>query len=64
VLNYFNGNGTGGGFPTERGANTAIEFERQRAKIINAIKELNADVVGLIELRTMEMELIQPSLIL
>ncbi len=49
VLNYFNGDGSGGGFPTSRGADTAIEFNRQRAKIIAAIKELNADVVGLIE---------------
>ena len=50
VLNYFNGDGAGGGFPTSRGADTAIEFGRQRAKIITAIKELNADVVGLIEM--------------
>jgi|GEM_PF-517658 len=50
VLNYFNGDGSGGGFPTPRGANTLVEFNRQRAKIINAIKELNADVVGLIEI--------------
>jgi uncharacterized protein len=50
VLNYFNGNGSGGGFPTARGANTPAEFNRQRTKIINAIKQLNADVVGLIEI--------------
>lgn len=50
VLNYFNGDGAGGGFPTSRGADTAVEFSRQRAKIISAIKELNADVVGLIEM--------------
>ncbi|MEO5563650.1 MAG: ExeM/NucH family extracellular endonuclease [Chitinophagaceae bacterium] len=50
VLNYFNGNGSGGGFPTERGAHTLIEFNRQRTKIINAIKGLDADVVGLIEI--------------
>jgi uncharacterized protein len=49
VLNYFNGDGTGGGFPTSRGADTAVEFSRQRAKIIAAIQQLNADVVGLIE---------------
>jgi len=52
VLNYFNGDGFGGGFPTSRGANTAAEFTRQRVKIINAIKELNADVVGLIEIES------------
>jgi uncharacterized protein len=50
VLNYFNGNGAGGGFPTTRGADSAAEFARQRDKIIAAIKELNADVVGLIEI--------------
>jgi predicted extracellular nuclease len=50
VLNYFNGDGSGGGFPTPRGANTLIEFNRQRAKIIQAIKQLNADVIGLMEM--------------
>ena len=50
VLNYFNGNGAGGGFPTARGAETPFEFERQRDKIIAAIGELDADVVGLMEL--------------
>ena len=33
-----------------RGANDAIEFERQRAKIIAALKAIDADVVGLIEI--------------
>jgi predicted extracellular nuclease len=50
VLNYFNGDGLGGGFPTERGANTSVEFERQRTKIINAIVALDADIVGLMEI--------------
>lgn len=50
VLNYFNGNGTGGGFPTSRGADTAAEFTRQRDKTIAAINAFNADVVGLIEM--------------
>ncbi|MES2477931.1 MAG: ExeM/NucH family extracellular endonuclease [Bacteroidota bacterium] len=50
VLNYFNGDGLGGGFPTTRGANSLAEFTRQRDKIINAIIELNADVLGLIEI--------------
>jgi uncharacterized protein len=50
VLNYFNGDGAGGGFPTSRGADSASEFARQRVKIISAIRELNADVVGLIEI--------------
>ncbi|MDR7091175.1 ExeM/NucH family extracellular endonuclease [Cellvibrio fibrivorans] len=50
VLNFFNGNGTGGGFPTSRGANTATEFARQKAKIVSALVGLNADVIGLIEI--------------
>ena len=50
VLNYFNGDGLGGGFPTARGANTPFELERQRAKIVSALKAMNADVVGLMEL--------------
>jgi len=50
VLNYFNGDGLGGGFPTSRGADTVEEFIRQRTKIINAIVALDADVVGLIEI--------------
>lgn len=50
VLNYFNGDGMGGGFPTPRGAETAFEFDRQRTKIIAAIVALDADVVGLMEL--------------
>ncbi len=50
VLNYFNGNGTGGGFPTARGANTATEFERQHDKIVSAIAAMDAEVVGLMEI--------------
>jgi len=50
VLNYFNGDGAGGGFPTSRGADSLVEFNRQRAKIIAAISGLGADVVGLIEI--------------
>lgn len=50
VLNYFNGDGLGGGFPTSRGASTAAEFSRQKAKIVAALSALNADVVGLMEI--------------
>jgi uncharacterized protein len=50
VLNYFNGDGSGGGFPTARGANSPAEFTRQKNKIISAITQINADLVGLIEL--------------
>jgi predicted extracellular nuclease len=50
VLNYFT-TLTG---PDARGANTPEEFERQRAKIISAITEIDADVVGLIEIENNE----------
>ena len=50
VLNYFNGDGLGGGFPTSRGADTLEEFNRQRAKTLAALATLNADIVGLMEL--------------
>lgn len=50
VLNYFNGNGTGGGFPTSRGASTAAEFERQADKIVAALSTMDADVIGLMEI--------------
>ncbi|MGY3088189.1 putative extracellular nuclease [Hymenobacter sp. UYAg731] len=49
VLNFFNGNGLGAGFPTSRGALTFDDFQRQRSKILAAISQMNADVVGLME---------------
>jgi predicted extracellular nuclease len=50
LLNFFNGNGLGGGFPTARGATNAAEFARQKAKTVNAILGLNVDVIGVTEL--------------
>ena len=49
VLNFFNGNGQGGGFPTERGANTLFEYNRQRAKMLSAMVGVDADILGLLE---------------
>ena len=46
VLNYFNGPT----FPTSRGADSLIEFARQRDKIVSAIIGTGADVVGLLEI--------------
>ncbi|MEK9711431.1 MAG: hypothetical protein VW258_02585 [Thalassolituus sp.] len=43
VLNYFNGNGQGGGFPTSRGAPTYDAFVMQRDKIVAALDAINAD---------------------
>ncbi|WP_353674753.1 ExeM/NucH family extracellular endonuclease [Synechocystis sp. LKSZ1] len=54
LLNFFNGNGidansdglVDGGFPTSRGADTAIEFKRQIDKTVQAVLGANADVFG------------------
>lgn len=48
--NLFNGDGQGGGFPTERGAKTEAAYQHQRAKLVAALAGLNADVVALMEL--------------
>ncbi len=50
VLNFFNGDGIGGGFPTSRGADTPAELERQAAKLVAALNKLDAAVVGLSEI--------------
>jgi uncharacterized protein len=50
VLNFFNGDGLGGGFPTARGATTPAELARQLAKEVSALSAINADIVGLMEL--------------
>lgn len=50
VLNYFNGDGQGGGFPSARGAKSLAAFKRQRAKIVAALNALDADVVALMEI--------------
>jgi len=50
VLNYFNGDGQGGGFPTSRGADTVQEFNRQTDKIVSAIASIDPDIAGLIEI--------------
>ncbi|MFM9701379.1 hypothetical protein, partial [Streptomyces europaeiscabiei] len=42
VLNYFNGDGQGGGFPTSRGADSEQELIRQQAKLVSAITALEA----------------------
>ncbi|MEM0911225.1 MAG: ExeM/NucH family extracellular endonuclease [Pseudomonadota bacterium] len=50
VLNLFNGDGNGGGFPTSRGADNLFEYERQLEKIMSAIVAIDADVIGLVEI--------------
>lgn len=50
VLNYFNGDGAGGGFPTSRGADSLSEFKSQQTKLVSALLGLDADVLALIEI--------------
>lgn len=50
LLNYFNGDGMGGGFPTERGATTFSDFQRQSAKTVAALNKLDADIIAVQEL--------------
>ena len=52
VLNYFTtlDNGSNGA----RGADSSVELERQQAKIIAALAEIDADIVGLVEIENNE----------
>jgi len=50
VLNFFNGNGAGQGFPTPRGADNPEQMQRQLQKIVSALTTMDADIVGLMEL--------------
>jgi predicted extracellular nuclease len=50
VLNFFNGDGSGGGFPTSRGATTPSELARQEAKIVSELAAIGADIFGLMEI--------------
>lgn len=48
--NLFNGDGHGGGFPTERGAKTPQALDAQLAKLVATIRALDPDVAALMEL--------------
>ena len=52
VLNLFNSpyGGSDNKFGDNRGAKTEIEYERQKAKIVEAIYGLDADILGLMEI--------------
>ena len=50
VLNYFNGDGKGAGFPTSRGAANASAFALQSKKIVTAMKAMDADIYALMEI--------------
>ncbi|MDT8319718.1 MAG: endonuclease/exonuclease/phosphatase family protein, partial [Xanthomonadales bacterium] len=49
-LNYFNGDGRGGGFPTARGANTPREFREQRRRIGAALAKMQPQLLAVQEL--------------
>ncbi len=50
VLNYFNGDGQGAGFPTPRGAADGAALKRQQDKLIAAMRALDAELYALVEL--------------
>lgn len=49
LQNFFNGDGRGGGFPTPRGAETEVEYQFQKARLVKALSLLDADVIALAE---------------
>ena len=50
LLNFFNGDGQGGGFPTERGAESQQEFIEQSARIRAAMTLIQPDLLAVQEL--------------
>jgi predicted extracellular nuclease len=50
LLNYFNGDGQGGGFPTARGAKTPSDFQAQQQRTAAAIERLQPHLLGVQEL--------------
>ncbi|SPD60155.1 ExeM/NucH family extracellular endonuclease [Cupriavidus neocaledonicus] len=53
LQNYFNGDGHGGGLdaPDNRGAPDTAALARQQAKLVAALRGLDADVIGLMEVQ-------------
>ena len=49
LLNLFNGDGQGGGYPTERGAETAEQHDEQQRKLVAVVQALRPDVAALME---------------
>jgi uncharacterized protein len=49
LLNLFNGDGRGGGFPTERGAETAAQYAEQQRKLVVVVQALRPDIAALME---------------
>ena len=49
LYGYFNGDGQGGGFPGERGAESSEAFNRQVERIATAIMQIQPDVLAVME---------------
>ena len=49
LLNLFNGDGRGEGFPTERGAETFEQYQQQQKKLVAVVQTLAPDVAALME---------------
>ena len=47
--NLFNGDGHGGGFPTERGAQKREDYQRQLAKLVGVVQAMRPDVAVMME---------------
>ncbi|PRH81914.1 ExeM/NucH family extracellular endonuclease [Arenimonas caeni] len=50
MLNLFNGDGRGGGFPTPRGAATEADYLRQQAKLVATVQAMDPDLAALMEI--------------
>jgi predicted extracellular nuclease len=50
LLNFFNGDGRGGGFPTERGAKTHEKFQAQSARTQAALQAMQPHLLAVTEL--------------
>ncbi len=49
LYEYFNGDGQGGGFPGERGAESSEAFNRQVERIATAVMQIQPDVLAVME---------------
>ncbi len=49
LLNLFNGDGKGGGFPTPRGAETDAQYRMQQRKLVAVVQSLRPDIAALME---------------
>lgn len=50
LQNFFNGNGRGGGFPTDRGAQSKKQFRIQSQRLATTIKQAAPDILAVSEL--------------